>query len=110
MAGPIIGPGEPPEAFCLWVAGATVLACMLFVTKDVTVKLLPFDNKSELEVLANLPEGAAVEDTARRRLFAAARVTERVPEVRSIQIYAGTPHPQLQRPRAALPRRRLNRP
>ncbi len=28
----------------------------LFYTKDVTVKLLPFDNKSELQIVADLPE------------------------------------------------------
>jgi multidrug efflux pump subunit AcrB len=92
MARPIIASRRTARRFLLWVTGATVIACMLFVTKNVTVKLLPFDNKSELEVLADLPEGATVEDTA-RSLFAAARATERVPEVRSIQIYAGTPAP-----------------
>ncbi len=65
---------------------------MLFVTKNVTVKLLPFDNKSELEVMVDLPEGATVEDTA-RTLFAAAAITQGLPEVRSIQAYAGTPAP-----------------
>jgi len=65
---------------------------MLFVTETVTVKLLPFDNKSELEVIVDLPEGATVEDTA-QALFAAARETEKLPEVHSIQAYAGTPAP-----------------
>ena len=65
---------------------------MLFVTKDVTVKLLPFDNKSELEVLVDLPEGATVEDTS-RVLFEAAAITKSLPEVNSIQAYAGTPAP-----------------
>ena len=60
-----------PRRFLAYVAGATVLVCLLFVTKDVTVKLLPFDNKSELEVMVDLPEGATVEDTARVLLQAA---------------------------------------
>ena len=45
--------------------------CVLFATKSVTVKLLPFDNKSELAVVLDLPEGASLEDTE-RTLFAMA--------------------------------------
>ena len=37
---------------------ATLGVCVLFVTKDVTVKLLPFDNKSEIQVVVDLPQGA----------------------------------------------------
>jgi multidrug efflux pump subunit AcrB len=92
MAGPIIATRESARKFLLYVAGATVLVLVLFVTKDVTVKLLPFDNKSELEVMADLPEGASVEDTA-RVLFQAAAVVQGLPEVTSIQAYAGTPAP-----------------
>ena len=36
---------------------ATMVACVMFATKDVTVKLLPFDNKSELQVVLNMPRG-----------------------------------------------------
>ena len=66
--------------------------CVLFYTKNVTVKLLPFDNKSELSVVVDLPEGATLEDTE-RTLFAIADVARQVPEVRSIETYAGTPAP-----------------
>ncbi len=40
-----------------WSALATLAACALFATKDVRVKLLPFDNKSEIQVVVDLPEG-----------------------------------------------------
>jgi multidrug efflux pump subunit AcrB len=92
MAMPVIRSKKAAGRFLALVAGGTVLACMLFVTKDVTVKLLPFDNKSELEVLVDLPEGATPEDTA-RTLLSAMRVTETLPEVKSIQLYDGTPAP-----------------
>ena len=92
MAAPIVSSKRNAKRFLAYVAIGTVLACMLFVTKDVTVKLLPFDNKSELEVMMDLPEGATVEDTSRALLRAAA-VTESLPEVKSIQVYAGTPAP-----------------
>jgi multidrug efflux pump subunit AcrB len=92
IAAPIVRSRRNAKWFLAGVAGATVLACMLFVTENVTVKLLPFDNKSELEVLVDLPEGAAVEDTA-QALFRAAAVTQSLPEVKSIQAYAGTSAP-----------------
>jgi len=92
MAGPIISSRENAKKFLRYVAIATGLVCLLFVTKNVTVKLLPFDNKSELEVMVDLPEGATVEDTA-RVLFEAAAITKRLPEVTSIQAYAGTAAP-----------------
>jgi len=71
---------------------ATVLACALFYTRDVTVKLLPFDNKSELDVVLDLPRGASLEDT-QRTLFAAVEIVRQVPEVVSMQAYAGTAAP-----------------
>ena len=92
LAAPIVRSRRNAKRFLAYVAGATVLVCTLFVTEDVTVKLLPFDNKSELQVLVDLPEGATPEDTA-QVLFQAARVTETLPEVNSIQAYAGTAAP-----------------
>jgi multidrug efflux pump subunit AcrB len=92
IAGPIVASRENAKKFLKYVAIATGLVCLLFVTKNVTVKLLPFDNKSEMEVMVDLPEGAAVEDTA-RVLFQAAAITKGLPEVTSIQAYAGTPAP-----------------
>ncbi|MDE2183500.1 MAG: efflux RND transporter permease subunit [Alphaproteobacteria bacterium] len=92
IATPIIATRESARKFLAYVAIATALVCLLFVTKNVTVKLLPFDNKSELEVMVDLPEGASVEDTS-RVLLEAAQITKQMPEVTSIQAYAGTPAP-----------------
>ncbi|HZR88700.1 MAG TPA: efflux RND transporter permease subunit [Bradyrhizobium sp.] len=78
--------------FLLSVGVATLLSMMLFATKSVTVKLLPFDNKSEIAVMVDLPEGASVEDTE-RTLFAGAEIARQLPEVTSVQAYAGTPAP-----------------
>ena len=52
--------------FLMAVGVATIAVCLLFYTEAVTVKLLPFDNKSELAVVVDLPEGATLEDTERR--------------------------------------------
>ena len=78
--------------FLIGVGVATLLVMLLFATKAVTVKLLPFDNKSEIAVIADLTEGATLEDTE-RLLFAATDMVRKVPEVRSVQVYAGTPAP-----------------
>ena len=92
VASPILKTRARAWTFLLLVGFGTIAACGLFYTEDVTVKLLPFDNKSELAVEVNLPEGSSLEDTE-RTLFAAARIAEALPEVRSVQAYAGTAAP-----------------
>jgi multidrug efflux pump subunit AcrB len=64
----------------------------MFATKTVTVKLLPFDNKSELQVVLDMPEGTALEDT-QRTLAQASAITRTLPEVVAIDGYAGTASP-----------------
>jgi multidrug efflux pump subunit AcrB len=56
------------------------------------VKMLPFDNKSEFQVILNMPEGSSLERTAQaaREIAAAVRVE---PEVTDYQIYAGIASP-----------------
>jgi len=61
-------------------------------TRDVTVKLLPFDNKSELAIVIDLPEGASVEATD-AVVQSAARIAMQLPEVRTAQTHAGTAAP-----------------
>ena len=90
---------EPMIAHPRWrwsfLGGVAVLllaAMSLVPLGAVKVKMLPFDNKSEFQLILNLPEGAPLEETARvaRELAAAVR-TE--PEVRDYQIYAGVASP-----------------
>lgn len=58
----------------------------------VKVKMLPFDNKSEFQVILNMPEGSSLEKTtAVAREMAA--VIRQEPEVRDYQVYAGTASP-----------------
>jgi multidrug efflux pump subunit AcrB len=58
----------------------------------VKVKMLPFDNKSEFQVILNTPEGATLEQTTRIASEMAASIRGE-PEVRDYQIYAGTASP-----------------
>jgi len=74
------------------VLAAIVLAVGLVAVRLVVLKMLPFDNKSEFQVVVNLPEGTALEQTA-RVLEELAREIEKIPEVSDYQAYAGTAAP-----------------
>ncbi len=75
-ARPVIATRFGALAFLLVVGVATLASLSLFATKSVTVKLLPFDDKSELQVVVDLPKGASLEAT-QRALNAAARASQR---------------------------------
>lgn len=79
-------------SFLSVVGLATLGVCVLFATKDVRVKLLPFDNKSEIQVVVDLPRGSSLEETDRLLTQAAMRLRD-LPELVSIQAYAGTSAP-----------------
>ncbi len=92
VAAPVLATRRRAWTFLLVVGAATVLVTGLFYTKAVTVKLLPFDNKSELQVVVDLPEGSSLEATHRVLIAAAKRIGD-LPELASIQAYAGTAAP-----------------
>ncbi len=92
VARPLLTGRRRSQVFLIAVGVATVAACALFATKTVRVKLLPFDNKSELQVVVDLPRGATLEETD-RVLAAAAERLRTLPELTSIQAYAGTAAP-----------------
>jgi multidrug efflux pump subunit AcrB len=76
----------------LGTLAAIVLAVSLVVVQWVVMKMLPFDNKSEFQVVVDMPEGTALEETG-RVLDELAAVLARLPEVTDYQIYAGTSAP-----------------
>jgi multidrug efflux pump subunit AcrB len=77
----------------LGAVGVVTLASLgLIYTKHVTVKLLPFDNKTDLQVVVDLPKGASVEDTDRVLQAMVDRLAG-VAEVVSFQTYAGSAAP-----------------
>jgi multidrug efflux pump subunit AcrB len=92
VAGRVIATRRSAWTFLIGVGLATLLACAMFATKTVTVKLLPFDNKSELQVVLDMPEGTSLEATG-RALSEAAAITRTLPEVTAIDAYAGTASP-----------------
>ncbi|NNU81472.1 efflux RND transporter permease subunit [Halovulum dunhuangense] len=92
VARPVLRSKGRSLMFLLVVAALSFGSLVLLYTRDVTVKLLPFDNKSELAVVIDLPEGASVEATD-AVAQAVARVALDLPEVISAQTHAGTAAP-----------------
>ncbi len=92
VATPVVRSRSRCWLFLVLVGIATLASCSLFYFQLVTVKLLPFDNKSELQVVVDLPEGASLEATDRVLLEAAQRVSG-LPELTHLQAYAGTASP-----------------
>ena len=74
------------------VLAAIVFAVGLTAVRLVVLKMLPFDNKSEFQVVVNLPEGTTLETTA-RVLDELSHAVEKLPEVSDYQAYAGTAAP-----------------
>src|SRR5580765_5516934 len=78
-----------------FIGGVVVLllaSCALLYTGFVKVKMLPFDNKSEFQVIVDMPNGATLEETA-RVVQLLGEETQKQPEVVNIQTYAGTASP-----------------
>ena len=92
VAAPILASRRRAGMFLLAVVVATFASMGLFYTKAVTVKLLPFDNKSELAVVLDMPRGTSVEETD-RVLAQIATALAPVEEITSIQSHAGTAAP-----------------
>uniref|UniRef100_C6E8G1 Acriflavin resistance protein n=1 Tax=Geobacter sp. (strain M21) TaxID=443144 RepID=C6E8G1_GEOSM len=76
---------------------ATVVLLLFFSVsliyfKAVTVKMLPFDNKSELQLIVDAPEGTTLEENA-RMVAELGEALRKVPEVTDFQSYVGTNSP-----------------
>jgi multidrug efflux pump subunit AcrB len=69
-----------------------LLAVSLPMMKLVVLKMLPFDNKSELQIIVDMPEGTALEQTL-RVLDDLSAYAINIEEVKDIEIYAGSTAP-----------------
>ncbi|MBL3601766.1 MAG: efflux RND transporter permease subunit [gamma proteobacterium endosymbiont of Lamellibrachia anaximandri] len=89
---PLVHNRHLAKVFLISIVIAFFAACSLFYFKAVTVKMLPFDNKPEFNVVVNMPEGTALPVTANvtQRL---ARHLKGMPEVTALQTYIGTASP-----------------
>ena len=81
----------------MWAAlgGVGVLllgAGSMFLTRTVVVKMLPFDDKDEMQVVVDMPEGTPLETTLALTQDLG-RAVAQVPEVADLQLYAGEAAP-----------------
>ncbi|MEZ7871079.1 MAG: efflux RND transporter permease subunit [Brachymonas denitrificans] len=76
----------------LGVAGLIALSVLLPVFGLVVLKMLPFDNKSEFQVVVDMPAGTPLEKTAAVMHELGAHLAT-IPEVKNYQAYAGTASP-----------------
>ena len=95
LLAPFLGEDRGRRKRYLMLASVLVLILLsagLAGVKLVVLKMLPFDNKSEFQVMVDMPEGTALEQT-NRVLTELADYLATVPEVANYQIYAGTAAP-----------------
>ncbi|GFO67326.1 multidrug transporter AcrB [Geomonas limicola] len=78
--------------FLTLVVVLLLASCSLIYFKAVTVKMLPFDNKSELQLIVDAPEGTTLEENA-RMVAELGDALRKVPEVTDFQSYVGISSP-----------------
>ncbi len=86
---------QSPRRRWMFLGGVVVLLLMAvaFVPlKWIRVKMLPFDNKSEFQVIIDMPDGTTLEQTTRVAQALGRHLAEQ-PEVTNYQIYSGTSGP-----------------
>jgi multidrug efflux pump subunit AcrB len=92
MMHPLLASGRLRAVFLASVTLMLAAAATLVPLGLVKVKMLPFDNKSEFQVIVDLPEGTALEETARvAGALAAATLEDQ--DVVNVQEYVGTSAP-----------------
>ncbi len=92
----ILAPIILTPARCRWFLAAIVIAfiaaSMLAVTRAVPLKLLPFDNKNELQLIIDMPRGSTLEQTD-QVAAALGRYLSTVNEITDYQSYIGLASP-----------------
>jgi multidrug efflux pump subunit AcrB len=89
---PLIGHGGRRTVALLTVVALLAGSVGLMFVRAVQVKMLPYDNKSEFQVIIDMPEGTTLESTAAAAKDLAA-VVRALPEVTDTQVYVGTSGP-----------------
>ena len=89
---PLIASAKRRYQFLAALVVLLLVSMALVYVGWVKVKMLPFDNKSEFQIILNMPEGSSLERTAQaaREIAAAVRAE---PEVTDYEIYAGVASP-----------------
>jgi len=90
---PLITSKVKKWAFYLGVLALMGFSLWMLVAKLVVVKMLPYDNKSELNIVIDMPEGTSLEETYRVAKTIADKVVKKQNIVTDYQIYVGTAAP-----------------
>ncbi|MBS1748298.1 MAG: efflux RND transporter permease subunit [Bacteroidetes bacterium] len=89
---PLLGSRWKRWTFILGIVAILFGSLMLFYTKTVALKMLPFDNKNEFQVLIDMPEGTTLEKTQAVTKDIASYISAQ-PMVEDYQLYIGTSAP-----------------
>jgi multidrug efflux pump subunit AcrB len=92
LMNPLIASAAKRWAFFGGVVILLLAACSLVAFRLVRVKMLPFDNKSEFQVIVDMPNGTTLEQTT-RVTQELGRYLANQPEVTNYQVYSGTSGP-----------------
>ncbi len=92
VMGPLLHRPVLKWGFLVMVVVLLLAACSLVYIQFVKVKMLPFDNKSEFQVIVDMPEGTTLEETAQVTRELAEAVWHQ-PEVVNLETYVGTAAP-----------------
>ncbi len=92
LLSPLLDSPRKARIFRLSMWAVFFLACSMFYTQQVTVKMLPLDNKPEFNVIVNMPDGSSLPSTANALMSLTQKVLS-VEEVTAVQTYSGTASP-----------------
>ena len=92
MIGPLLDDKRKAKMLLWLVLALFIGAAMLPVLRLVPLKLLPFDNKNEIQIMIDMPESSSLEHTAAMARQVSAQVSQ-LPEIRAVAAYVGTPSP-----------------
>jgi len=92
MIEPLLNDRRKSKAVLWLVVILFIAVALLPVFRLVPLKLLPFDNKNELQIVIDMPESSSLEHTASIARQVSSKLSL-VPEIRSIAAFVGTPSP-----------------
>ncbi|MEN8190704.1 MAG: efflux RND transporter permease subunit, partial [Thermodesulfobacteriota bacterium] len=92
VMGPLLASGAVRLVGFIIITAMLLGSCSMVYFGLVKVKMLPFDNKSEFQIILDMPEGSTLEHTTRVAMEMA-EVIGKDPAVVDYQIYSGTASP-----------------
>ncbi len=92
LVAPCIASRKAAWSLILLILALFVITAMLPVLRLVPLKLLPFDNKDEMQIIIDMPENSSLEQTA-AITRQAANLAAKLPEITAQAAFVGTPSP-----------------